>query len=143
MFLLGAAPGVASLAAAVLQRRHPGLVVAGTYPGAPWGGEGDASVSVVREARPDALFVAFGSPAQEMWIAEHRSELSGGVAVGVGGAFDYLAGRQKRAPAWVREAQLEWAYRLLRQPWRWRRQLALPRFARAAARPAAVEPLWV
>jgi N-acetylglucosaminyldiphosphoundecaprenol N-acetyl-beta-D-mannosaminyltransferase len=72
--------------------------------------------------------VAFGVPAQEIWIARYRGQLGAGVAVGVGGAFDFLAGRVPRAPLWMRRMGLEWCYRLWRQPWRWRRMLALPRF---------------
>ena len=84
---------------------------------------------MVREARPDILFVAFGAPAQDLWIARTLDRLGVPVSVGVGGAFDYLAGRVPRAPQALQRAGLEWLYRLAIQPWRWRRMLALPRFA--------------
>ena len=74
------------------------------------------------------LLVAYGAPAQEYWIARNLARLQPCVAVGVGGTFDYLSGTTPRAPAWMRGAGLEWLYRLVRQPWRWRRQLALPLF---------------
>src|SRR5690606_17087721 len=82
--------------------------------------------------RPNVLLVAFGHPAQDLWIARHRATLAAHgilVAIGVGGTFDYLSGRVPRAPRVVRRLGLEWLYRLIRQPWRWRRQMALPLFA--------------
>ena len=133
VFLLGAAPGVAGAAAARLVARHPGLLVAGTHAGSPRTEDECAILRRIAEARADAVFVAFGSPAQETWIAEHREQIGAAVAVGVGGAFDFIAGRVPRAPALLRRAGLEWLYRLWREPWRWRRMLALPRFAVAAA----------
>lgn len=76
----------------------------------------------------DILFVAFGFPKQEQWIAEHLEKLPIRVAMGVGGAFDYLSGRVSRAPFFLRSLGLEWLYRLVRQPWRIKRQLALVEF---------------
>ena len=90
----------------------------------------------IRAARPHLLFVAFGAPAQDLWLNRHLSDCrlrgeaaSGLVGMGVGASFDYLTGVQRRAPPWVQHAGLEWLYRLIRQPWRLRRQMALPRFA--------------
>jgi N-acetylglucosaminyldiphosphoundecaprenol N-acetyl-beta-D-mannosaminyltransferase len=80
------------------------------------------------------VFVAFGPPAQELWIARNRDRLGARVAMGVGGAFDMLAGEVPRAPVWMQRGGLEWMYRLGRQPWRWRRMLALPRFVVAVLR---------
>jgi len=77
----------------------------------------------------DMLFVALGAPKQEMWIYENLSHLNVKMAMGVGGAFDFLSGSVGRAPSWIRKIGLEWLYRLIRQPWRLRRQLALPQFA--------------
>ncbi len=132
VFLLGAAPGIAGLAAEQLARRHPGFRVVGTYAGSPGFADEDDIITHVRAASPDVVFVAFGMPAQECWIARNRNRLGAAVAVGVGGAFDFIAGRVPRAPGWMRRAGLEWAYRLGREPWRWRRMLALPRFAARA-----------
>ncbi len=81
--------------------------------------------------RPHILFFAFGSPAQEIWIEKHKSQLGGVVCIGVGGAFDMLGGRVKRAPKWVRELKLEWLFRLLLQPWRMSRQMRLITFVKA------------
>jgi len=129
IYLLGAPPGVARAAGEALVRRHPGLVVAGSYAGSPATEAAETILARLAAARPDALFVAFGSPAQERWLAARRGQLGAGVAIGVGGALDMLAGRVPRAPHWIRRAGLEWLYRLWRQPWRWRRMLALPHFA--------------
>lgn len=76
----------------------------------------------------DILFVAFGHPRQEEWIYENLEKLPVKVAMGVGGAFDYISGRIERAPFMVRAIGMEWLYRLIREPWRWRRQLALGKF---------------
>jgi N-acetylglucosaminyldiphosphoundecaprenol N-acetyl-beta-D-mannosaminyltransferase len=128
LYLLGAAPGVAEQAAAVLAGRYPGLTIAGTYGGSPAAAEAPEIVARVRAAEPDILFVAFGAPAQDLWIARHRQELGVAVMMGVGGAFDHITGIRRRAPQWVQRLNLEWLFRLVTQPWRWRRQLALPRF---------------
>ena len=129
IYFLGAAPGVADKAAAILQSRYPGLVVAGTFAGSPALDEQDAIVERIRATQPDVLFVAFGAPTQDVWIAHNQSRLQTPVAVGVGGAFDFISGEAKRAPMWVQRLGLEWLHRLYCGPWRWRRQLALPRFA--------------
>ena len=129
LFLLGAAPGVASTAAQVLRRRHPRLCVASTYAGSPQPAEEEQICALIRAARPHLLLVAFGAPAQDLWIARNLPRLDVPVAIGVGGAFDFLAGRVPRAPLLLQRCGLEWLFRLARQPWRWRRMLALPRFA--------------
>lgn len=78
--------------------------------------------------RIDVLFVAFGVPKQEFWINENLDKIPVKIAIGVGGAFDYISGRVKRAPSLVRKIGLEWLYRLVRQPWRIKRQLSLLEF---------------
>ncbi len=129
-FLLGAAPGVAAEAGRRLMARYPGLRVVGTYPGSPHPADDAATCAAVRAAGPvDVLLVAYGAPGQELWMARNVPRLRVPVAIGVGGVFNYLAGRAPRAPRWVRALGLEWLFRLLTQPWRWRRQLALPQFA--------------
>jgi N-acetylglucosaminyldiphosphoundecaprenol N-acetyl-beta-D-mannosaminyltransferase len=129
VYFLGAAPGVAEQAANALARRYPGLKIAGCYAGSPRREEEDAIVGWVQAARPDVLLVAYGAPQQDLWIARNQARVGAPVAVGVGGSFDYIAGLVPRAPAWMRRAGLEWLYRLLKQPWRLRRQLVLPQFA--------------
>lgn len=129
VFLLGAGEGVAEQSARRLVDKYPGLIVAGTYGGSPRPEDEDEVVRRVKAVgRVDVLLVAYGSPAQEKWIARNLEKLGVPVAMGVGGVFDFFAGRVPRAPKWMRDAGLEWLYRLVRQPWRWRRQLALPYF---------------
>lgn len=127
-FLLGAAPGVAQRAAEVLIDMYPRLEVAGTYAGSPTIEDEADVIARVRAAEPDLLLVAYGVPVEEKWIARNRERLGVPVMIGVGGTFDFVAGVAKRAPRWMRRGGLEWLYRLVREPWRWRRQLALPRF---------------
>ncbi len=128
LFLLGAAPGVAEQTAARLVSDHPGLVVAGTYAGSPATEEEDEIVARVRAARPHVLFVAYGAPSQDKWIHRNLERLGAPVAMGVGGAFDFISGAARRAPRWMQRLGLEWLHRLCCQPWRWRRMLALPKF---------------
>ena len=128
IYFLGAAPGVAEIVAQRLRSVNPGLDVAGAYAGSPSVSEEDDIIHRVRQADPDLLLVAYGVPAEEKWIARNRQRLAVPVMIGVGGAFDFVAGVTKRAPGWMRRWGLEWLYRLLQEPWRWRRQLALPRF---------------
>jgi N-acetylglucosaminyldiphosphoundecaprenol N-acetyl-beta-D-mannosaminyltransferase len=127
-FFLGAAPGIAEQAAEKLAQQHPGFRVANCYAGSPDPAEEDAIVLRVRESQPDALFVAYGAPAQDYWIARNLARLEVPVAMGVGGTFDFIAGVVPRAPRWMQRLGLEWLFRLMRQPWRWRRQVALVRF---------------
>ncbi|HZS91044.1 MAG TPA: WecB/TagA/CpsF family glycosyltransferase [Chloroflexota bacterium] len=134
LFLLGAAEGVAERAALALQRQFPDLVIAGTFAGSPSPEMEEQIVALIRAARPHILWVAYGSPAQDMWIARNKGRLGVPVSIGVGGAIDYLAGVQRRAPAWLRRLWLDWAFRLVTQPWRWRRMLAIPRFIWAVLR---------
>jgi len=129
VYLLGAAPGVAAEAAQVLKARMPGLVVAGTNHGYFTPAEEAGVVASVRASGAGLLLVALGAPRQEVFLTRHRAELQVPLALGVGGSFDVWAGRVRRAPAAVRRLGVEWLYRLLTDPRRLRRQLALPRFA--------------
>ncbi len=121
LFLLGAAPGVAQKAAGRLAADYPGLIVAGVFAGSPDPADEAAIIATIRAAAPHVLLVAYGAPAQDKWIARNLSRLGVPVCVGVGGVLDYLAGEAPYAPAWLRRLGLEWLYRLVRQPWRWRR----------------------
>ena len=129
VFFLGAAAGVAERAAAGLTRLYPGLQVAGTFAGSPAEGDWAQIRQRLAAARADLLFVAYGHPRQDIWIHQHRDELPVAVAMGVGGAFDFVAGVTPRAPLWMQGLGLEWLFRLVRQPWRWRRMTTLPLFA--------------
>jgi N-acetylglucosaminyldiphosphoundecaprenol N-acetyl-beta-D-mannosaminyltransferase len=128
LFLLGAAEGVADLCAQRLRNKYPSLQIAGTYSGSPAIEEEDEIVALVKQAKPDVLFVAYGAPQQDKWIARNLARLGVPLAMGVGGAFDFIAGVAVRAPQWMQKLGLEWLHRLYREPWRWKRMLALPRF---------------
>ena len=128
MFLLGAAPGVAAELASRLRRAHEGLEV-NAHAGSPDAKDDVETLHRIHDHRPDVLLVAYGAPEQEMWIDRLKNRLGVSVAVGVGGAFDYLTGRVPRAPVWMRRARLEWFGRLVRQPWRIRRMAVLPVYA--------------
>jgi N-acetylglucosaminyldiphosphoundecaprenol N-acetyl-beta-D-mannosaminyltransferase len=128
LFLLGAAPGIAKQAGERLQALAPGLQIAGAYAGSPMPSEEDAIIEHIHAANADILCVAYGAPAQDLWIHHNLSRLPVALAMGVGGAFDFLSGRQRRAPQTMQRMGLEWLYRLYREPWRWKRMLALPLF---------------
>src|SRR5439155_5034522 len=131
--LLAAAQGVATAAAARISALSPGLAVVGAVPGAPDPADDLELRRTIAQAAPvHVLLVAYGAPTQERWIARNQAALDVPIQMGVGGAFNFLAGHSPRAPAWVRRLELEWAYRLASEPWRWRRQLALPAFAARA-----------
>lgn len=133
VFLLGAGPGVAEAASRRLSARHPGFVLAGTWDGGSAAPADDAwALARIRASGAVAVLVAYGAPGQIHWTARNQEALAASgvhLAIGVGGTLDFISGAVRRAPQWVRRAGLEWLYRLLREPWRWRRQLALPRFA--------------
>ena len=74
------------------------------------------------------LFAALGAPKQEKWLAKYRDQLKPCLLMGIGGSFDVLAGKVQRAPKWMQDAKLEWFFRLVKQPSRFRRMLALPKF---------------
>jgi len=136
VFLLGGEDGVAAAAAEVLTGRYPGLQIVGTYspPVGPFNEEEDQKmVNMICEARPDILFVAFGAPKQDLWISQHRDVINVPLAIGVGGVFNFLTGRVKRAPGWMQKSGFEWFYRVAQEPRRlWRRYFVedMPIFAR-------------
>jgi N-acetylglucosaminyldiphosphoundecaprenol N-acetyl-beta-D-mannosaminyltransferase len=137
-FLLGGRGDVAERTARVLERDFPGLLVAGAMPGSPLVAEDVTSRSAILAAgQVDVLLVAYGAPKQEYWLDRNLVSLGIPVGIGVGGVFDYLSGSVPRAPRWVRRLHFEWCYRLISQPWRWRRQLVLPHFAALAVWNAA------
>lgn len=128
IFLLGAPPGVSQEVADGWQLKYPGLQVAGHFHGYYQAEEEGQVVLKIRAAAPDLLFVAMGSPRQEQFIVKNRDELGVPVCMGVGGSFDVLSGRKKRAPVWMQKTGLEWSYRLLLEPRRILRMSALPKF---------------
>lgn len=131
LFFLGAAPGIAEKAAEILRQRHPGLQIVGTYSGSPAADEENTIVERINAANADLLFVAYGAPEQDKWIARNLPRLKVAMAMGVGGAFDFIAGVIPRAPLWMQKLGLEWLFRLYLQPWRIKRMMRLPRFVLA------------
>ena len=125
---LGAPPGVAERAAALLRTQLPRLRVAGVH-APPLGfetitSEMEKALEAANAGQPDFLFVAFGSPKAEVWVHRVRTRLRARAVMGVGGALDMLAGRVPRAPGWMQGAGVEWAWRLWQEPTRlWRRYL--------------------
>jgi N-acetylglucosaminyldiphosphoundecaprenol N-acetyl-beta-D-mannosaminyltransferase len=107
----------------------PGLKVAGTHHGYFSDEEDHEVIGRINQASPQLLFVALGSPRQEVWIDRNLDLLGSIVAMGVGGSLDVLSGNVRRAPEWFSKRNLEWLGRLLNQPGRWRRMLVLPKFA--------------
>jgi N-acetylglucosaminyldiphosphoundecaprenol N-acetyl-beta-D-mannosaminyltransferase len=128
VYLLGGAEGVANAAAMHLREAHPGLIVAGTHDGYFDDASAPEVAAAIRASGARLLLCGLGFPRQEFWLAAHLRESGCGVGIGVGGSFDVLAGRVRRAPESWRRLGLEWLYRLVKEPQRWRRQLALPAF---------------
>ena len=130
IYFFGAAPGVAEAAAARMSEKYPGLAVAGTRDGFFQESDDSAIVEKIRASRADVLCVALGIPKQEKWICAHRDALQVPVLIGVGGTFDVLSGRVRRAPMLFRRIHLEWLWRLLSNPKKISKVALLPRFVR-------------
>lgn len=138
VFLLGGKPGVAEAAANHLTRQYPNILV--HWDSGPWlnddGVPKDAAqakkeaevVRKINQFKPNLLFVGFGAPKQEKWIARNLKNLDVNCAMVVGGAFDYISGRVPRAPQWMQNLGLEWLFRLIIEPWRIKREFALFKF---------------
>lgn len=121
-FFLGAAEGVAEKLANHLTEVNPGLRVAGTY-SPPFVDrftqeENEKMITLINQSKADILWVSLTAPKQDFWIADHFDRLNVSVAIGVGAAFDVVAGNIKRAPKWMQNAGLEWLYRLIQEPGR-------------------------
>uniref|UniRef100_Q07KW0 Glycosyl transferase, WecB/TagA/CpsF family n=1 Tax=Rhodopseudomonas palustris (strain BisA53) TaxID=316055 RepID=Q07KW0_RHOP5 len=133
-YYYGGGPGLAERLADTLRARHPGLVVAGTL-SPPFRSltqsEDEAIVNEIRAAKPDIVWVGLSTPKQEYWMSRQLDRLDGPVLIGVGAAFDFLAGTKRQAPQWMQRAGLEWLYRLASEPRRlWRRYaVVVPTFA--------------
>jgi exopolysaccharide biosynthesis WecB/TagA/CpsF family protein len=122
VFFLGGAEGVAQEAADRLAKRIRGLTIVGTHHG--YLTDHEDAVRLVRAAQTDLLMVAMGNPEQEKWLHNHLAATGARIGIGVGAFFDFTAGRQRRAPAWMNRWGLEWVHRLLRDPGRmWRRYI--------------------
>lgn len=128
VYFLGAAPGVAKKAGEKLASMYPGLNISGNHHGFFNDEENKAIIDEIKSKSPELLFVAMGAPKQEYWINRMKDELGVPVCMGVGGSFDVVAGIKKRAPNFIIKLNLEWFYRLITEPVRFKRQLALPKF---------------
>jgi N-acetylglucosaminyldiphosphoundecaprenol N-acetyl-beta-D-mannosaminyltransferase len=132
IFLLGAGPGVADAATVVLRSQWPDALFAGSWSaGRPDPADDAAALERIAASGARTLFVAYGATGQVAFIERNRDQLArAGVrlAIGIGGTLDMISGRAPRAPRVVRQFGMEWLFRLIVEPWRWRRQLALPRF---------------
>lgn len=128
VYLLGAAPDVIEQAARNLAARYPKARLVGYHDGYFQKDKEEQIVQEIAEAEPHLLFVALGAPRQEHWMAQYRERLNASLMMGVGGSFDVISGKVKRAPEIWQKLHLEWFYRLASEPSRWKRQLAIPRF---------------
>lgn len=126
VFLLGAKPGVGDRAAEILMEEYKGLNICGVRDG--YFKADEEIINCIKKAKPDILFVAMGSPKQEYWIVKNMDSLGVPLLMGIGGSLDVICGNIKRAPQWMCSMGLEWLYRLLKEPTRIKRMMALPVF---------------
>ncbi|MEM9924199.1 MAG: WecB/TagA/CpsF family glycosyltransferase [Cyanobacteria bacterium P01_D01_bin.50] len=129
IFFYGGKPGFAAAAAKFWQGQIPGLNIIGTHSGYHSPEEEEKLCSTLSQLQPQVIYVGLGVPRQELWIKQNRHLCPQAIWIGVGGSFDIWSGSKTRAPAWLGDNNLEWLYRLYQEPWRWRRMLALPKFA--------------
>lgn len=125
-FLLGAKPGVAELAAEQIKKLYPGINICGTNDG--YFKEDAPVVAKINAAKPDFLMVCLGAPKQEIWMAQNAASLDVGLMAGLGGSLDVFAGTVERAPKAWQNLNLEWLYRCIKEPWRFKRIARLPLF---------------
>ena len=132
LYLLGSKPGVGELAGQKMREKHPGLRICGIADG--YFKDEDEAVGKIRASGADVLFVCLGAPKQERFMVRHRQELPVRLMIGLGGSLDAFAGTVKRAPKWMIRLNLEWLYRLLKEPKRFGRMLRLPKYLWAVVR---------
>lgn len=128
VFLFGGLPGIAEQAKQKLESEYPGIKIAGTQHGYFDISEEEEIIRRINASQADILFVCLGFPKQERWIYENKDKLKVKVCMGIGGSLDVFAGKVKRAPYFYRKLGIEWLYRLIREPRRYKRMLALPKF---------------
>ena len=128
IFLFGAKPGVAEVAKNRLEEKYAGIVISGTHDGYFKEDDEKEIVDKINKSGAKVLLVCLGAPKQEKWIAKHKDDLKVNLCLGVGGTLDVLAGTAKRAPEIFIKLNLEWAYRMLKNPSRIGRFAALPKF---------------
>ena len=130
LYLLGSKPGVAVLAAEKMLQKHPTLQICGMQDG--YFKDEEAVIAKINESEADVLYVCLGAPKQEKFMQRHQADLKVKLMIGLGGTLDGIAGTVKRAPKWMIKLQLEWLYRLIKQPKRLGRMMRLPKFIFAA-----------
>ncbi|MGM0414602.1 MAG: WecB/TagA/CpsF family glycosyltransferase [Bacillota bacterium] len=128
VYLLGGEPGIIDQAKDNIIKGHPEIDICGCHHGY-LDDELEAEVITdINQQQPDILLVGMGAPRQEYFISENRDKLNFKVALTVGGSFDVISGSKARAPVWVQKIYLEWLYRLIQEPSRWKRIMVLPHF---------------
>ncbi|MFZ5969474.1 MAG: WecB/TagA/CpsF family glycosyltransferase [Bacillota bacterium] len=128
VYFLGGKPGVAEKACENIKGKYPQISIVGVRDGYFKPHEEAEIIEEINHHMPDVLFVALGAPKQEKWIYGHRNDLKVKAAMGVGGSVDVWAGTVKRAPDVYQKFGLEWFYRLMKEPWRYKRMMVLPKF---------------
>ena len=126
VYLLGAKPGVAEMAGERMRQQFPGLIICGTHDG--YFQDDAPIIEEINALQPDLLLVCLGAPKQELWMHRNRPVLKVGLMAGLGGSLDVFAGTVKRAPVFFQKFGLEWFYRLVKEPWRFKRMMKLPKF---------------
>ena len=126
LYLLGGKPGIAEQAAENMKKTHPKLCICGTADG--YFKDEAPIIEKINAARPDVLFVCLGAPKQELFMKDHLDALHVKLMIGLGGSLDSFAGTVKRAPKWMIRCNLEWLYRLIKEPKRFGRMLRLPKY---------------
>ena len=127
-YFFGGSPGVAEAAKAKSEELYPGVQVVGCRNGYFKEEESQAIIEEINASGADMLFAALGAPKQEKWLVRYRDQLKPKILMGIGGSFDVFAGKMERAPKWMQDASLEWLFRLYKQPSRFMRMMALPKF---------------
>lgn len=132
LFLLGSKPGIAEQAAEKMLQKHPKLCICGTHDG--YFQDENEVIDCINNAAADVVYVCLGAPKQELFMYRNREKLNVRLMVGLGGTLDSIAGTVKRAPKWMIKLQLEWLYRLIKEPRRIGRMMRLPKFVFAAVK---------
>lgn len=128
IYILGGKPKVAEMACKNIKNKFSSIDIKGFGDGYFKSEDEINIIENINRLKPDILFVALGAPRQEMWIHKYKTKLNVKVAMGVGGSVDIWAGTVKRAPQIYQRLGIEWFYRLIKEPWRYKRMLALPKF---------------
>ena len=130
-YFLGANPEVACKAKEIIRQKYPLLKYCGYHDGYFDRSETPDIIKEIKDSGADVLIVAMGAPYQDIWLSRYGAETGAKIGIGVGGSLDVISGNVNRAPVAFQKLKVEWLYRLIREPRRWKRMLALPKFRRA------------